>query len=145
MAVASPFGFCAIFSLKEVHSIAREIESSNPAHPATFSPFVEVQISLPALDSMLNLLGTIHKNGWSRPENGFSATTFAREAPGYATSTSCAEKWDIHSSIYLGQAPRARECETKQMQWPKITPRRQKPVDAHPFHAMDFFHYCHRD
>jgi hypothetical protein len=42
MAVASLFGFCAIFSLKEAHDIAREVESSNPAHPTSFTPFLEV-------------------------------------------------------------------------------------------------------
>jgi hypothetical protein len=47
MAVASLFGFCAIFSLKEAHDIAREVESSNPANPASFTPFLEVGLNLP--------------------------------------------------------------------------------------------------
>jgi hypothetical protein len=46
MAVASLFGFCAIFSLKEAHDIAREVESSNPGNPASFTPFLEVGLNL---------------------------------------------------------------------------------------------------
>jgi hypothetical protein len=46
MAVASIFGFCAIFSLKEAHDIAREVESSNPGNPASFTPFLEVGLNL---------------------------------------------------------------------------------------------------
>src|SRR3954471_13919579 len=65
MAVASLFGFCAIFSLKEAHDIAREVESSNPAHPASFAPFVEVRLNLPVLDLMLISVGTIPKNRWN--------------------------------------------------------------------------------
>ena len=42
MAVASPDGFCAIFNLKEVHDIAREVDASDPAHPTSFNPFFEV-------------------------------------------------------------------------------------------------------
>jgi hypothetical protein len=44
MAVASSFGFCAIFNLKEEHEIAREVEFSDPARRA-FEPFVEVRVS----------------------------------------------------------------------------------------------------
>jgi hypothetical protein len=54
MAVASLFGFCAIFSLKEAHDIAREVESSNPANPSSFAPFWEVRnptLLSPGLDA----------------------------------------------------------------------------------------------
>jgi hypothetical protein len=44
MAVASSFGFCAIFNLKEEHEIAREVEFSDPAR-RTFEPFLEVRVS----------------------------------------------------------------------------------------------------
>lgn len=145
MAVASLYGFCAIFSLKEAHDIAREVDSSNPAYPASFAPFLEVRLCLPDVDLMLTLPGTIHKNGWNRPENGFPGTTFAREASCYAASTSGAEERDVHSSIFLGHSPWARECETKSMQRPEITARRQSPIDAHPVYAMDLFHHRHRE
>jgi hypothetical protein len=47
MAVASLYGFCGILSLKEAHDIAREVESSNPTNPASFTPFLEVGLNLP--------------------------------------------------------------------------------------------------
>ena len=50
MAVASLFGFCAIFGLKEAHDIAREVESSNPTNPASFTPFSEVGLNLLVLE-----------------------------------------------------------------------------------------------
>jgi hypothetical protein len=115
MAVASLFGFCAIFSLKEAHDIAREVESSNPAHPASFNPFLEVGLNLPVLDLMLTLPGTISKNRRNSSKDGFSSTTCACKEPGYAASNSSAEEWNIHASVLLGHAPRPRERETKPM------------------------------
>jgi hypothetical protein len=115
IAVASLFGFCAIFSLKEAHDIAREVESSNPAHPASFTPFVEVGLNLPVLDLMLILAGTIPKNRRNGSKDGFSSTAGACKEPGYAASNSCAEKWDIHASVLVGHAPRPGERETKPM------------------------------
>jgi hypothetical protein len=47
MAVASSFGFCAIFNLKEAYEITREVESSNPAC-RTFEPFLEVRVRFSA-------------------------------------------------------------------------------------------------
>src|SRR5256885_16587635 len=124
LAVASPYGFCAIFSLKEAHEIAREIESSNPAHPATFTPFLEVRISRPRSHFMLTSSGTVPENGWHSSENGFSTTTFAPEESGYAPATNRAEKWNIYASIFLGHTSRSTECETKPMQRPETTTRR---------------------
>lgn len=121
MAVASSYGFCAIFSLKEAHEIAKQVESSNPAHPKTFAPFIEVRGSLLALEFTLTSPGKIHKNGWSRPKDGFPPATFAHEEPGYAASPSGAEKRNVYSCILVGCPPGARECQTKPRQWPEIT------------------------
>src|SRR6266516_4908546 len=122
MAVASSFGFFAIFRLKEAHEITREIESSHPAC-RMFEPFLEVRVRFSAPRLLLTSLGTIHKNGWNHSKNGFSATPFAHEKPGYAAPTGRAEKWNLHPYLFLGYAPGAGECETKSMQWPETTIR----------------------
>lgn len=50
LAVASSFGLCAIFNLKEAHAIVREVESANPARPQVFEPFLEVSVSRSAAE-----------------------------------------------------------------------------------------------